>query len=298
MKSLRRFRPDISSEQLALAVRTDGAAVIEDLVDPAVLDKVAQEILPYVEKTPTGNVSFAGLATKRTGGLMGRSATAREQLIMHPLILAAGGLVLAKSPTMQLMNTEIISIGAGEPAQPLHRDQDVWDFPFPPLYEPEFSVMWAMSDFTVENGATRLILDSHRVGPGSKADESQTQQATMRKGSVLMWTGSLYHGGGENRSSETRHGVNVAYALGWLRQEENQYLAVRPEVAATLPDEALKLMGYRRHGFSLGNAVDRSEPLGVLREGISRPGYIDLGSSEQTADLGPFAAFKEELTTS
>ncbi len=297
MKSLRRLGPDISPEQLALVVRTDGAAVIEDLVAPAVLDQVAQEILPYVEQTPTGNVSFAGLVTKRTGGLMGRSTTAREQLIMHPLILAAGQLVLAKSPSMQLMNTEVISIGAGEPAQPLHRDQDVWDFPFPPLYEPEFSVMWAMSDFTEENGATRLILDSHRTGPVAAPDESQTQQATMRKGSVLMWTGSVYHGGSANRSSETRHGVNVAYALGWLRQEENQYLAVPPEVAATLPDDALKLMGYRRHGFALGNAVDRSEPLGVLRDGISRPGYVDLAPTEQGAHLGPFAGLTA-LTTS
>jgi ectoine hydroxylase-related dioxygenase (phytanoyl-CoA dioxygenase family) len=103
----------------------------------------------------------------------------------------------------------------------------------------------------------------------------------MRKGSVLMWTGSLYHGGGANRTSTVRQAVNIAYCLGWLRQEENQYLAVSHEAATTLDAELLGLMGYVRCGPSLGNAVDRSDPMGVFDPKLSRPGYIDPSFLEE-----------------
>ncbi len=274
MTPLVRLKADTTAEEVAKVVRWDGACIVEGLVDPDQLDTVAQDILPYVEQTPTSNSSFLGLNTRRTGGLMGRSAMCRE-LIMHPLVLAAGKLILAEAPTMQLMNTEIISIGPGEPAQPLHKDQQVWAYQFPPMFEPEFSVIWPMVPFTKENGATRLILGSHREGGSAPADEELTQQAEMVPGDIVFFTGSIYHAGGENRSQGTRHGLNVAYALGWLRQEENQYLAVPREVAATLSDEELKLMGYVRGGPALGSGVDKSDPLGIFRPELARPNYVN-----------------------
>ena len=274
MKSLQRVKSDATAEEVAGIVHVDGACVIEDLVDPGLLDQVAGEIMDHVEKTPGSNNDFGGMQTRRTGGLAGRSPGVR-QLIMHPLILAAGKQIMAEAPSMQINNTEIISIGPGETLQPLHRDQDVWSYPFPPGFETEFSVMWPITDFTVENGATRLVLGSHRTGRRDSIPEEETQQATMTKGSVLIWTGSLYHGGGANQTDQVRHAVNLAYCLGWLRQEENQYLAVPHEVAATLDRELLELMGYARAGLGLGNAVDRSDPMGVFDPELSRPGFID-----------------------
>ena len=194
---------------------------------------------------------------------MGRSAMARD-LIMHPLILTASEMIMAKSPTYQLMNTEVISIGPGESAQVLHRDQG-WQFEFPPMFEPMLSCMWPLTPFTAENGATRLILESHRGGRLVSPSEEETQQAVMDPGSVLLWTGSLYHGGGRNTSDSYRHGLAVAYCLGWLRPEENQFLAVPPAVAATLSEPALRLMGYELCG-RLGYGVDKTDPLASLRQ--------------------------------
>jgi ectoine hydroxylase-related dioxygenase (phytanoyl-CoA dioxygenase family) len=274
MKPLERVTADVTAERVADIVRIDGACIIENLVAPELLDQVADEVMGYVEKTPGSNTEFGGMQTRRTGGLAGRSSGVR-QLIMHPLILAAGKMIMAEAPSIQINNTEIISIGPEETRQPLHRDQDVWAFPFPPGFESEFSVMWPITEFTVENGATRLVLGSHRTGRRDAIPEEETQQATMTKGSVLIWTGSLYHGGGANTTDRVRHAVNLAYCLGWLRQEENQYLAVPHEVAATLDTELLELMGYARAGLGLGNGVDRSDPMGIFDPELARPGYID-----------------------
>ena len=274
MKTLERVTADTTADEVATIVHNDGACIIEDLVAPSLLEQVAAEVMEHVEKTPGSNNDFGGMQTRRTGGLAGRSPAVR-QLLMHPLILGAGTKIMSEAPSIQINNTEIISIGPGETLQPLHRDQDVWAYPFPPGFEPEFSVIWPISDFTVENGATRLVLGSHRRGRRDAIPEEETQQATMSKGSVLIWTGSLYHGGGANKSDSVRHALNLAYCLGWLRQEENQYLAVPHEVAATLDPELLKLMGYARGGLGLGNAVDRGDPMGVFDPELLRPGFID-----------------------
>jgi ectoine hydroxylase-related dioxygenase (phytanoyl-CoA dioxygenase family) len=271
-----------TAEEIAAVIHRDGAVVVDDLVETTLLDQVSAEIQPYVDATPTGGNEFAGVVTSRTGGLAGRSAGARE-LIMNPLVLSVGKLVLADTKAMQLMNTEIISIGATETVQPLHRDQDAWPYPFPPGYEPEFSVMWPLNtDFTLDNGATRLVPGSHRTGARNTFEENEILQAEMTRGSVLIWTGSVYHGGGANRSGLVRQGVNIAYALGWLRQEENQYLAVPPEIATTLDDDLLRLMGYERPALSLGNAVDRSHPLSVFRPELAHPGETEID------DIGSF----------
>jgi hypothetical protein len=276
MSPVARLAATATPEEIALCIYRDGACIVEDLAPTELLDQISFEIQPYVDKTPPSNTTFGGLATTRTGGLAGRSPAAR-QLITHPLILAVGKLVLAKTDAMQLMNTEIISIGDSETAQPLHRDQDVWPYPFPPGYEPEFSVMWPLNtDFTVENGATRLVPGSHRTGVRNSFDDAEIERATMSRGSVLIWTGSVYHGGSANTSGIVRQGVNIAYAVGWLRQEENQYIAVPPEVATTLDDDLLRLMGYERPSPGAGNGVDRSHPLGVFRPELARPGEIDI----------------------
>ena len=93
----------------------------------------------------------------------------------------------------------------------------------------------------------------------------ETVPAEMSEGSCLLYTGKVYHGGGANRSDETRMGLNITYDVGWLRQEENQYLSVPHDVAATLPDDLLRLMGYRTGAYALGlhrrrTRPDRSDP--------------------------------------
>jgi ectoine hydroxylase-related dioxygenase (phytanoyl-CoA dioxygenase family) len=275
MSELARLTPGDGYQAVAETVARDGGCIVVDAVDPELLDRVRAEMEPYIEATPTSNVSLNGLHTRRTGGLAGRSAAAR-QLIMHPLVLQAARLILASAPSVQISNTEIISIGPGEAAQSLHRDQDIWEYSFPDGFELTFSVMWPITDFTAENGATRLIPGSHRGGFREVYPESEIVTAEMSKGSFLIWSGALAHGGGANRTGQVRQGVMLAYALGWLRQEENQYLAVPREVASGLDPELLKLIGYARGGQALGNGVDRSHPLGLFYPELARPGQVEL----------------------
>jgi len=143
----------------------------------------------------------------------------------------------------------------------VHRDQWAFDFfPFPAGFEVECHTMWAMNDFTEENGATRVVPGSHRFEDRLRFTDADTVPAEMTKGSVLLYLGSLYHGGGANRSDAPRRGVNVGYTLSWLRQEENQYLACPPEVARELPEALARLAGYRRGAYALGYYGDLRDP--------------------------------------
>jgi ectoine hydroxylase-related dioxygenase (phytanoyl-CoA dioxygenase family) len=225
-----------------------------------------------------------GHRTRRTGGLVARSATCRD-LVMHPLVLEAVGGVLGHATSFQLHLTQVIAIGPGEPAQMIHRDQWAFDFfPFPAGYEVQCNTIWAMTDFTEENGATRLVPGSHRLEDRREFQTSDTVPAEMPAGSVLLYTGALYHGAGANRSAGTRYGLNITYAVSWLRQEENQYLSVPGEIARTLPEPLLRLMGYARGAYSLGYVDDLRDPLDALfgtHDAGVAPG--DLAAAERRA---------------
>ena len=266
---------DASGDDVAAALSADGAVVVDELVAPSVMDAIADELAPFVDATPTGPDDFSGRNTRRTGALIARSPTARD-LVMAPLALAAVQRVLGHATNHQLHLTQLISIGAGEPAQPVHRDQWAFDFfPFPAGYEVQCNTIWAMTDFTEENGATRVVPGSHRFEDKLQLTAADTVPAEMAKGSVLFYTGSLYHGGGANRSDAVRCGVNITYNVAWLRQEENQYLSVPHDVARTLPVELLRLMGYARGAYALGYVDDMRDPIAVLRPDLDRVGFGD-----------------------
>ncbi len=134
-----------------------------------------------------------------------------------------------------------------------------------------------MTDFTEENGGTRLIPGSHRFDDKLQFTEADTEAAEMRKGSVLFYTGALYHGGGPNRSDGIRHGVNITYCVGWLRQEENQYLSVPADIARELPDDLLRMMGYAPGAYALGYVDDLRDPIAVLRGGGPQSSFGSAG---------------------
>jgi ectoine hydroxylase-related dioxygenase (phytanoyl-CoA dioxygenase family) len=239
----------------------DGCVVVERLVSPETMDDIHDEVASHIEATSAGPDEFSGFNTRRTGSLIARSPSFRP-IAAHPLVLATLERVLGQHSNYQLHLTQVIDIGPGEPAQLVHRDQWAFDFfPFPQGYEVECHTMWAMSDFTEANGATRVIPGSHRWEDKLRPDHSQTVAAEMPKGSVFIYVGSVYHGGGPNTSTEHRLGINVGYTLAWLRQEENQYLACPPDVARELPVELAKLVGYSRAAYALGYFGDLQDPL-------------------------------------
>jgi hypothetical protein len=279
-----RFASSASAAEVSDALKTDGCAIVERVVAPEVLDRARAELQPWLEATPCGRDEFAGLRTRRTGGLLGRSATCRD-LITHPLVLDSVRAVLSHGTSIQIHLTQVIAIGPGEPGQLIHRDQWAFDFfPFPSGYEASCNTIWAMTDFTEANGATRVIPGSNRREDRLQFKHEDTIPAEMPAGSVLLYTGSLYHGAGANRSNGTRYGVNLTYALSWLRQEENQYLAVPFEVARTFPEPLLRLMGYARGAYALGYVDDLRDPLDVL-----------LGRADGAVALGELDAAQRKL---
>ena len=118
--------------------------------------------------------------------------------------------------------------------------------------EPQLNTIWALSDFSAQNGATQVVPGSIQWPDDRVAEAGEITQATMEPGSVLVYTGSVFHGGGENHSEADRVGLNITYSLGWLRQEENQYLSTPPELAREVSEELQELIGYSLGQYALG----------------------------------------------
>ncbi|HEY2388487.1 MAG TPA: phytanoyl-CoA dioxygenase family protein [Candidatus Binatia bacterium] len=253
-----------SGEEVAAALAAEGCAIVERAVSPGLLDRARTELKPWLEATLVGQDDFSGRRTRRTGGLIARSETCRD-LVMYPVVLDTCAKVLGHVTAYQLHLTQVIAIGPDEPAQTIHRDQWAFDFfPFPADYDVQCNTIWAMTDFTEENGATRVVPGSHKWEDRLELTAEQTVPAEMPAGSILFYTGKIYHGGGANRSQQTRVGLNLTYVVSWLRQEENQYLACPHDIARTLPEPLLRMMGYARGAYALGYVDDSRDPLDVL----------------------------------
>lgn len=271
---------DAASSDIAAILARDGCVVIDRLASVETIDDFLSEMEPHLDATPVGPDSFTGFSTRRTGALVARSETART-LVMHPTILGTVGEVLEHATNYQLHLTQVIAIGPDSPAQPVHRDQWAYDFfSFPKDYEVQCNTLWAATDFREDNGATRVVVGSNHHDDGLRYELADTEPAEMEKGSVLLYTGALYHGGGANRSSETRVGINITYNVAWLRQEENQYLSVPREVAVSLDQELQRLIGYARGSYALGYIDDIRDPIEVLRPGAGTDGLGDVTIEE------------------
>ncbi|WP_284946384.1 phytanoyl-CoA dioxygenase family protein [Acidisoma cladoniae] len=276
------FPASATADDISAALRTDGYAIVDELAPSGLMDSIADEMAPYIETSMFGQDSFLGLQTKRTGALIARSPAARA-LIMNPIALETAGIVLRKASTFQLHLTQIISVHPGSPAQKLHQDEVAWDFfPFPLDYDIQCNILWALSDYTEEMGATRVVPKSH-LSNRKKYDMAEAYPAVMKRGSALFYTGKVFHGAGRNRSDVVRQAVNLTYAVGWVRQEENQYLSTPLDVAKTLPDDLLKLMGYQLGCFSLGYVRDGEDPMVAIREPAKRETY-NVGILRDTAN--------------
>jgi len=263
---------DAACEDVLAAIESGGGVVIDRLVSSDLMDGLAAELRPWIEKTPAGMDEFEGRRTRRTGGLVARSPKSRE-LVMHPLVVGASKRILGRATSIQLNATQAITIGPGEPAQVIHRDQWAFDmYPFAKDYQVIVNAIWAMTDFTARNGATRVVPGSHAFEDKLRFTEADTVPAEMARGSVFLYPGTTYHGGGANRSDTNRTGISLSYSASWLRQEENQYLAVPLEIARTLPEELLRLMGYQRGAYALGYVDDLRDPMEFVRPDLAKRG--------------------------
>jgi len=274
--AVQHLRAEDGADAAREALGRDGCVVIDRLASPQRLAALRAELDPWIEATKAGPDDFAGAHTRRTGGLIARSPLSRA-FLMEPVVLETVRKVLSHVTSVQVHLTQVIAIGPGETAQTIHRDQWAFDFfPFPKGYEVQCNTLWALTDFTEENGATRVRPGSHLEDDRLEYTVADTEPAEMEAGSVLLYTGSLYHGGGANRSDAVRFGLNLTYAASFLRQEENQYLSVPHEIARELPDDLLRLMGYARGAYALGYVDDLRDPMEVLKSGATSDGIGDV----------------------
>ena len=245
--------------EVARRLVDDGYVVVSGLLTPAGVRSATTDLRRVLEAVPQGRNLFEGLSTQRIYALFAKTRTF-DQAAIHPLVLEVLDQVLGH---YQLSAPVGISIGPGEQAQILHRDDAVYPLPqpCPPVV---VNTMWPLDEFTSDNGATRFIPGSHRWDPGrGPAPHDAVETATLSPGSVMFYLGSLWHGGGANRTGRPRLGVILEYAAAWLRPQENHCLAVPRSVVRQLPERLQELLGYNIYPPFLGY-VDGTHPRKVL----------------------------------
>ncbi len=248
-----RFAAATPVVDIVAAIQRDGAAIIEKLVDEAVVEQVKADLRPsFAAQGQESENDFNGFNTLRLNSTLEVSRASAE-LIGHDKVLdVLDALLLPYCESYRIGSSTAIEIHPGETDQVLHRDDSIYPVRMPGL-EMQASVMWTLDDFTLENGATRIVPGSHSwVRPRPPTDDDDVVQAPMPKASALFYLGSVWHGGGANRSQASRGGLVTTYALGWLRQEVNQYLAIPQAVALSYPERIQRLIGYAAHGTALG----------------------------------------------
>ena len=254
-----RFGNDATVDDVVAAMKQHGYAIVEGVLSREEAQAKRAELTRILEATPKGRNDFEGFSTRRIYALFAKTR-AFDGPATHPLVLGVADAILGPH---QLSAPVGIEIGPGETAQNLHCDDTIY-----PIARPHDEVvlnsMWALDDFTEANGATRLVPGSHRWVDERPDEETPVIVAEMPAGSVLFFPGSLYHGGGANRTDRTRLGTIIEYAAGWVRPQENHILAVPREVVQELPERLQELLGYNIHPPFIGY-VDGRHPRRMLK---------------------------------
>jgi ectoine hydroxylase-related dioxygenase (phytanoyl-CoA dioxygenase family) len=272
--------PDTGVDEIAIVLERDGCAIIDRLATAAEVGRLRGELEPYFERRTPCTGPFFGYHTRRVESLIVKSPTVRE-LAVRAVILAVMNRVLGPHcERYQLNLTQAIRVEPGERAQLLHTDDGLFPFDHPGI-ECMVNCIWAYDRFTAANGGTRLVPGSHRWPAERETKAGEIVAAEMDPGSVLVYLGSLRHGGGANVTDGPRTGVVISYCLGWLRQSENQYLSAPPEIARHFDKPLQDLLGYIVHRPNLG-WVEGREPSDLFA--IPRSRLADGGSADFLTD--------------
>jgi ectoine hydroxylase-related dioxygenase (phytanoyl-CoA dioxygenase family) len=255
----------------------DGFTIVEDAIE-AELVEALREDLDRLERdlgvVPADN-DFEGRSTVRIYNLLAHGKL-YERIPVHDNVLPIVEKVL--DPGCLVSSLSSIGIGPGETAQPIHSDDQL--IPLPKPHPPTVcNTMWALTDFTDENGATRLVPGSHvRDRSPDYGHPYETIPAEMAKGSVLVWHGSLWHGGGANRTSQRRVGIAMNYCAGYIRQQENQQLGIPLEVAKGFSPRLRELVGFGVYMGLIGH-IDKRNPSFLLDEQVEQRMVWDIVTS-------------------
>jgi len=264
--TIERFHaPTADPHAVHAVIERDGAVILEGLLSAEVVARVNDEVGAVLDAAdPEAELfnpimkAFHGPRTKQVAGVCGLSPTFATKVMCHPLLLALCDRILLPSCARYQLNLgHLLQRGPGAEEQLLHRDEAVWSDVPKPAPELQMAAVIAFVDFTRENGGTRIVPGSHRwpdrsLPPAEQyahlpKTEEQIAYAEMPAGSAVVYTGGTIHAGGSNTTEIPRRGAHLSYCLGWLRTEENNYLAVPPTIATKLPRHAQELLGYAVH---------------------------------------------------
>jgi len=243
-------------------IECDGYTIVENAIDKDFADELRNDLIRLendLEVSPANN-EFEGTKTKRIYNLLIHGPLYQKIPIIKTVLPIVDG-VLDNGCLISSLSS--INILPGESAQPIHADDQLI-----PLAKPHMAVvcnsMWALTDFTEENGATRIVPGSHLFDHSPDfGKDYDSQAAEMSKGSVLVYHGSLWHGGGANRSQESRVGVAMNYCAGFIRQQENQQLGLPLDLVRQFPNRLRTLVGYGVYRGLIGH-INKTSPENLL----------------------------------
>ena len=280
-ESLRHLAKRDGVDAISGELRETGAVIVDDFLDLDLLARFDAEIDDVLAASPDGRKLsnpayevFHGPHTRHLSGVARHSRIFVEEVLCHPLYEGVcDDILLPACANYRLNIAHILDRGPGAEQQYLHRDEDVWAHLPKPHPTIQVASVIALSEFTANNGATRIAPGSHRWARERVADSPDLAAAEMRAGAAVLYLGGTIHGGGPNTTrAERRRGMHLSFAVGWLRTEENNYLVMPLEAVRDLPRRAQQLLGYTVHdaiaiaGGSLG-LYDANDPLDLIDRG-------------------------------
>ncbi|PLW67430.1 phytanoyl-CoA dioxygenase family protein [Pseudohalioglobus lutimaris] len=282
MKTLKHLSVAAAVSDIISEIELSGGVIIDGLLSTETVEQFNAEINPFLEKKainhahPNAAVEFFhGPQTKHLTGVAGVSDTFVNQVLLHPLYKAVGDEFLLPNCAEYILNiAHVLDRGPGAGDQLIHRDQDVWPKKLTSAIggHVQFASLVALSEYTADMGATRLVPGSH-LWPGDREPKpEETVIAEMAPGSAVIYLGSTLHGAGPNKTDKVRRGMHTSFCLGWLRTEENSYLSAPLERVRKMPRRAQELLGYGVHdGIANGEgflgAVDNGIPVDMIAAG-------------------------------
>ena len=280
---LPRLKADDELADVVRALDESGAVIVEGLLDEDLLARFNAELTPLLaQASPDHNQAFVnpaiawffGARTRHVTGVAAKSSVFAAEILTNPILTGVCDAVLGPNCARYQLNlAHILDRGPSSDVQLLHRDELVWVHMPRPHPELLVASMIALVEFTAKNGATLIAPGSHHWDPARPAEAHHMIPAEMPAGAAVVYFGSTIHAGGANTTrAEWRRGLHLSYGLGWLRTEENHYLATPPDLARNLPRAAQALLGYAAHdaiasgGGYLG-AVELQDPIELLANG-------------------------------
>jgi ectoine hydroxylase-related dioxygenase (phytanoyl-CoA dioxygenase family) len=262
----------VRADAHARRIARDGYTIVEDAIDLDLIDGLHEDLLRLERDlgvVPADN-AFEGTRTVRIYNLLAHGDLF-AQIPVHAEILPICERVL--DPELLVSSLSSIAIGSGETPQPIHADDQVIPLP-KPHPATVCNTMWALTDFTEANGATRIIPGTHTAAESPDLSRHyDSVPAEMARGSVLVWHGSLWHGGGANTTAERRIGIAMNYCAGYLRQQENQQLGLALDTVRQFPTRLQQLVGFGVYRGLIGH-IDKDVPANRLLQGSEDPGMV------------------------